>query len=294
MPTARATYTAAPINSATGSLSACIANPIGTVNTLDGIAVTATKAYIVDINGENLSTCAVSSIDGSLSACAQQTLIGTNPAGGNTPNSSPRSASVYGGNLYIGTKAGVLILPIAGDGTVTVDYPCSLTIRDLVHRSNTASVQTPVTGFAFNNGYAYVSGYGSGGRHRDLHDRSVRPIGQLPDQPELDRILRRGCGPLTPELRRSQAKPCWRSWSRLRLAAFPIWIAGNIRRWPREQLSRAWIWIDRCPTPIGSFPAACWPANIRWATTMRMRVHGLPDLTRRASTTSSTSPRSTK
>ena len=67
------------INSADGSLSACIANPIGTVNTLDGIAVTATNAYIVDINGESLSTCAVSSIDGSLSACTQQTLIGTDP-----------------------------------------------------------------------------------------------------------------------------------------------------------------------------------------------------------------------
>ncbi len=150
------------IDSATGGLSACIANPIGTVNTLDGIAVTATEAYLVDINGESLSTCAVSSIDGSLSACAQQTLNGTTPAGGNTPNSSPRSASVYGGNLYTGTKAGVLILPIAGDGTVTVDYPCSLTIGTSC-TDDTASVQTPVTGFAFNNGYAYVGGFGSGG-----------------------------------------------------------------------------------------------------------------------------------
>ncbi len=150
------------IDNATGSLTACIANPIGTVDTLDGIAVTATNAYLVDLNGGNLSTCAVSSIDGSLSACTQQTLNGTTPAGGNTPNSSPRSASVYGGNIYTGTKAGVLILPIAGDGTFAVNYPCSLTIGTSC-TDDTASVQTPVTGLAFNNGYAYFGGYGGGG-----------------------------------------------------------------------------------------------------------------------------------
>ena len=62
---------------------------------------------------DNLSTCTVSSIDGSLSACSQQTLNGTDPAGGNTPSANPSGVSVYGGNLYIGTNAGVLILPIA-------------------------------------------------------------------------------------------------------------------------------------------------------------------------------------
>jgi hypothetical protein len=147
---------------ADGSLSACIANYIGIVNTVDGIAVTATDAYIVDINGGNLTTCTISSIDGSFNVCTQATLNGTTPAGGNTPNSSPRSATVYGGNLYAGTKAGILVLPIAADGTVTVNYPCSLTVGTSC-TDNTAATQTPVTGLAFDNGYAYVSGYGGGG-----------------------------------------------------------------------------------------------------------------------------------
>jgi hypothetical protein len=150
------------INSADGSLSACITNPVGNVNTLDGVAVTATTAFAVDVNGGNLSTCAVSPADGSLSACTQATLNGTTPAGGNTPNSSPRSVSVYGGNVYAGTKAGILILPIAANGTVTANYPCSLTVGTSC-TDDTASVQTPVVGSAFNNGYAYVSGYGGGG-----------------------------------------------------------------------------------------------------------------------------------
>jgi hypothetical protein len=150
------------INSADGSLSACITNPVGNVNTLDGIAVTATTAFAVDVNGGNLSTCAVSPADGHLSACTQATLNGTTPAGGNTPNSSPRSVSVYGGNVYAGTKAGILILPIAANGTVTANYPCSLTVGTSC-TDDTASVQTPVVGSTFNNGYAYVSGYGGGG-----------------------------------------------------------------------------------------------------------------------------------
>ncbi|MGC1386717.1 MAG: hypothetical protein WA807_01780 [Steroidobacteraceae bacterium] len=151
------------IDNATGTLSACIANPIGTVNTLDGIAVTATTAYLVDNIGGNLSTCTVNPTDGTLSACTQQTLDNTTPAGGNTPNALPRSASVYGGNLYTGTKAGILILPIAGDGTVAVNYPCSLTIGTSCTDEGTEPAQTPVAGFAFNNGFAYVGGYGSGG-----------------------------------------------------------------------------------------------------------------------------------
>ncbi len=151
-------------------MSACTAtvcNYLGTVNTMDGIAVTATTAYIVDINGENLSTCSVSALDGSLSSLYPNHLNGTAPGGGNT-NASPRSASVYGGNLYIGTTAGDMILPIAGDGTVTVYYSptfCSLLPGTLctIDGAATSPLQTPITGFAFNNGYAYASGFGGGG-----------------------------------------------------------------------------------------------------------------------------------
>jgi len=149
---------------ADGSLSACISNYLGTVNTVDGIAVTATTAYIVDINGGNLTTCAVSSMDGSLSSCAQTTLIGTNPDAGNTADAAPRSAAVYGGDLYIGAIAGPMILPIAGDGTVTVTYPCSFTPATSCTIDPSGPVQSTVNGFSFNNGYAYVSGYGGGGR----------------------------------------------------------------------------------------------------------------------------------
>jgi hypothetical protein len=146
-----------------GSLSTCVSNHIGTVNTVDGIAVTATTAYIVDINGGNLTTCGVSSVDGSLSGCAQTTLIGTNPSAGKTANASPRSVAVYGGDLYIGATAGPMILPIAGDGTVTVTYPCSLTPASACTIDPTGPVQSTVNGFSFDNGYAYVSGSGGGG-----------------------------------------------------------------------------------------------------------------------------------
>ncbi|MDP9082552.1 MAG: hypothetical protein M3N50_02125 [Pseudomonadota bacterium] len=151
------------INSADGTVSACISNYVGSVNTMDGIAVTATTAYLVDFNGENLTTCSVSSIDGSLSACTQVTLNGTAPGNGNTPHSYPTSASIYGGNLYIGTHAAIMILPIAGNGTVTVNYPCSLTTGTSCTIDGTGPVQTPVTGLAFNNGHVYSSGSGSGG-----------------------------------------------------------------------------------------------------------------------------------
>jgi len=146
-----------------GSLGVCISNYIGTVDTLMGIAVTATNAYMVDVNGENLSTCTVSSVDGSLSACTQQTLIGTDPS--NTIHmTTPRSAYVYRNNLYVGTHAGTLILPIAGDGTVTVPVApatCSASTT-IVTPPCTIEENTPansaVYGFAFNNGYAYGSG----------------------------------------------------------------------------------------------------------------------------------------
>jgi hypothetical protein len=146
-----------------GSLSTCVANPIGTVNTVDGIAVTATTAYIVDIKGGSLTTCAVSPVNGTLSGCAQTTLIGTNPSAGKSANASPRSVAVYGGDLYIGAIAGPMILPIAGDGTVTVTYPCSFTPATSCTIDPTGPVQSPVNGFAFDNGYAYVSGSGGGG-----------------------------------------------------------------------------------------------------------------------------------
>jgi hypothetical protein len=148
------------INSADGSLSACTANPIGTVNTLDGIAVTATHAYVVDYNGEHLSTCTVNPADGTLSGCIETTLIGTDPAGGNTPHAYPRSASIYGGNLYIGTLAGILVLPIASNGSVTVNYPCSTTTGTSCTIESSGPGQTEVSGFAFSNGYAYFGGYG--------------------------------------------------------------------------------------------------------------------------------------
>jgi len=150
---------------ADGSLSACITNYLGTINvsTLDGIAVTATTAYIVDINGGYLTTCSVSSIDGSLSGCVQTTLIGTNPDAGKTANAAPRSAAVYGGYLYIGAIAGPMILPIAGDGTVSVTYPCSFTPATSCTIDPAGPVQSTVNSFSFNNGYAYVSGYGGGG-----------------------------------------------------------------------------------------------------------------------------------
>lgn len=148
---------------ADGSLSACINNAVGTINTMAGIAVTATTAYIVDINGGHLTTCTVSPTNGTLSACTQTTLTGTDPRSSSSTPASPRSVSVYGGNLYIGAAASPLILPIASDGTVTVTIPCSTTPGTSCTIDTIGPVQTPVTGFAFNNGYAYAGGYGHGG-----------------------------------------------------------------------------------------------------------------------------------
>jgi len=157
------------INNADGSLSACTPNYIGSwINTMDGIAVTATNAYMVDGNGANLSTCTVSPSDGTLSSCTQQTLIGTDPGGNNTSTTTaPSSTYVYGGNLYVGTGAGTLILPIANDGTVTVPVaPATCSASTTIVTSpctieENMPAQSPVSGFAFNNGYAYASGYGA-------------------------------------------------------------------------------------------------------------------------------------
>jgi hypothetical protein len=146
-----------------GSVSICVANDVGMVNMPDGIAVTATTAYIVDSNGGSLTTCSVSSVDGSLSGCAQTTLTGTNPDAGKTANAAPRSTAVYGGDLYIGAIGGAMMLPIAGDGTVTVTYPCSSTPTTSCTIDFVGPVQSTVNGFSFNNGYAYVSEYGVGG-----------------------------------------------------------------------------------------------------------------------------------
>jgi hypothetical protein len=149
------------INNADGSLSGCVTTAIGAVDTLDGIAVTATTAYMVDFVGENLSTCSVSPTDGSLSACTQTTLVGTtvdNTAG----NTGPRSAAVHGGNLYLGTGGAVLVLPIAVDGSVTPTYPCSATAGTSCTIVTTPP-QSPANGVAFNNGFAYVTGFGGSG-----------------------------------------------------------------------------------------------------------------------------------
>jgi hypothetical protein len=46
---------------------------------------------------------------------------------------------------------------------VTVNYPCSLTTGTSCTIEGAEPGQTEVQGFAFNNGYAYLGGYGSGG-----------------------------------------------------------------------------------------------------------------------------------
>jgi hypothetical protein len=76
----------------------------------------------------------------------------------------PAQREGQGGNLYIGTGAGVLPPPIQNDGSVKVTYPCPYCpAPGVVCVDDTAPLQTPLTGIAFNNGYAYVSGYGNSG-----------------------------------------------------------------------------------------------------------------------------------
>jgi hypothetical protein len=152
------------INNADGSLANCNDNPIGPIDTMVGVAVTATTAYMVDINGNNLTTCAVSAVDGTLTCCTQQSLNNTTPLGGNTPVAAPRSVSVYGGNLYVGTGAAILMLPIASDGSVAVPVlPATCVLAPGTSCTIDVVPQTPVTAAAFNNGYGYVSGYGNSG-----------------------------------------------------------------------------------------------------------------------------------
>jgi hypothetical protein len=152
------------INNINGSLSNCQDNAVGTIDTMDGIAVTATTAYIVDINGNHLTTCAVSPTDGTLSGCTQQSLNNTTPLGGNTPVAAPRSASVYGGNLYVGTHAAVLLFPIGANGAVTVPVlPATCVLAPGTSCTIDVVPQTPVASAVFNNGYAYISGNGNSG-----------------------------------------------------------------------------------------------------------------------------------
>jgi hypothetical protein len=152
------------INNADGSLSNCNDNAVGPIITMVGVAVTATTAYTVDINGNNLTTCAVSPTDGTLSGCTQQSLNNTTPLGGNTPVASPRSVSAYGGNLYVGTGAAILMLPIALDGSVTVPVlPATCVLAPGTSCTIDVVPQTPVTSAAFSNGYGYVSGFGNSG-----------------------------------------------------------------------------------------------------------------------------------
>ena len=153
------------INNADGSLGNCNDNAVGPIDTMVGVAVTASTAYTVDINGNNLTTCAVSPTDGTLSGCTQQSLNNTTPLGGNTPVAAPRSVTAYAGNLYVGTGAAILMLAIAPDGSVTV--PTLPATCQLPPSANSCTIdvvpQTPVVSAAFNNGYGYVSGYGNGG-----------------------------------------------------------------------------------------------------------------------------------
>ena len=150
------------INNADGALGNCNDNAVGPINTMVGVAVTLTTAYTVDINGNNLTTCAVSAMDGTLSGCTQQSLNNTTPLGGNTPVAAPRSVSAYGGNLYVGTGAAILMLPIASDGSVTVPVlPATCVLAPGTSCTIDVVPQTPVTAAAFNNGYGYVSGYGN-------------------------------------------------------------------------------------------------------------------------------------
>jgi hypothetical protein len=89
----------------------------------------------------------------------------TAPGGGNTPVASPTSVTAFGGNLYIGTHAAILLLPINVDGSVTL--PTLPDTCQLPTSTNSCTIdvvpQTPVASVAFNNGFAYVSGNGNGG-----------------------------------------------------------------------------------------------------------------------------------
>jgi hypothetical protein len=51
-------------------------------------------------------------------------------------------------------------LPIASNGSVTVNYPCSTTTGTSCTIENSGPGQSEVSGLAFSNGYAYIGGYG--------------------------------------------------------------------------------------------------------------------------------------
>lgn len=145
---------ATPVNACTidpdGTLSNCFTtgwSAPALYNVADGIAVAPdangdTIAYIVDYGGGNLTTCTVA-MDAELLNCTQSP-IGMTPIG----------IATYNGNLYVGTGNNVnanLRCPIAADGSVDVTKCVSTALS--VNLAN-------AVGIAFNNGYAYLSGYG--------------------------------------------------------------------------------------------------------------------------------------
>jgi hypothetical protein len=131
-----------------GTLSGCFTTGWSApLNVPDGISVaTATDgnayAYIVDINGGNLTTCSVA-VDDELLNCTQS-AIGQNPAGD----------AAFNGSVYVATgddADSVKRCPINSDGSITASN-CVITALS----ANFAQA----VGFGFDNGYAYISGYG--------------------------------------------------------------------------------------------------------------------------------------
>jgi len=145
---------ATPVNACTidpdGTLSNCYTTAWSApalYNIADGISIATdangdTLAYIVDYGGGNLTTCAVA-VDGELLNCTQSP-IGLTPAG----------VAAFNGNLYVGTGNNVnpnLQCPIAPDGSVNVANCVTTALSVNLARA---------VGIAFNDGYAYLSGYG--------------------------------------------------------------------------------------------------------------------------------------
>jgi hypothetical protein len=145
---------ATPVNACTvdpdGTLSNCFTTAWSVptpFNVADGISIAAdangdTFAYVVDFVGGNLTTCAVAT-DAELLNCTQSP-IGLTPTG----------VAAFNGNLYVGTGNNVnpnLQCPIAPDGSVNVANCVTTALSVNLARA---------VGIAFNDGYAYLSGYG--------------------------------------------------------------------------------------------------------------------------------------
>lgn len=131
-------------------------------NVADGVAIATASAtgivyaYIVDSQGGNLTTCGINAVDGGLENCVQGP-IGLTPGG----------IAAYHGNLYIGIQDGVQRCPIATDGSVNVANCVST-------GAGTLDLALPV-GFTFNNGFAYVSGYGGAAANGGIYACPVNP-----------------------------------------------------------------------------------------------------------------------